>query len=84
MPSPNNLKAVERFKANRFSVVRPPDMAIFINGLPVATFDLADNTRLMDEADMDAHVAKPIDFPRLSALIPQLHGQRRDAVCKAG
>jgi len=50
-PSPNNLKAVERFEANRFSVTRQLrysrdetrlalDMAIFINGLPVATFEL--------------------------------------------
>lgn len=43
-----------------------------------------DETRLMDEAGMNAHVAKPIDFPRLFALILQLHGQRRDAVRKAG
>ena len=50
-PSPDNLKAVERFEANRFSVTRQLrysrdetrlalDMAIFINGLPVATFEL--------------------------------------------
>ncbi len=50
-PSPNNRKAVERFEANRFSVTRQLrysrdetqlslDMAIFINGLPVATFEL--------------------------------------------
>ncbi len=50
-PSPDNLKAVERFGTNRFSVTRQLhysrdetrlalDMAIFINGLPVATFEL--------------------------------------------
>jgi len=50
-PSPNNLKAVERFEANRFSVTRQLrysrdeiqlslDLATFINGLPVATFEL--------------------------------------------
>ena len=50
-PSPDNRKAVERFEANRFSVTRQLrysrdetqlslDMVIFINGLPVATFEL--------------------------------------------
>ncbi len=50
-PSPDNAKAVERYLANRFSVTRQLrysrdetqlalDMALFINGLPVATFEL--------------------------------------------
>lgn len=50
-PSPGNLKAEERFALNRFSVTRQPrysrddtaralDLALFINGLPVATFEL--------------------------------------------
>ena len=50
-PSPGNLKAVERFSLNRFSVTRQLrysrddtalalDLALFINGLPVATFEL--------------------------------------------
>mgnify|MGYP003662947103 CR=1 FL=1 len=50
-PSPGNLKAAERFALNRFSVTRQLrysrddtahslDMALFINGLPVATFEL--------------------------------------------
>jgi type I restriction enzyme R subunit len=50
-PSPGNLKAVERFALNRFSVTRQLrysrddtahalDMALFINGLPIATFEL--------------------------------------------
>ncbi|MEJ7594007.1 MAG: type I restriction endonuclease subunit R [Planctomycetaceae bacterium] len=50
-PSPGNTKAVERFAANRFSVTRQLrysrdetqralDLALFINGLPVATFEL--------------------------------------------
>jgi len=50
-PSPENLKAVARHAANRFSITRQLhysreqtkralDLAIFINGLPVATFEL--------------------------------------------
>ncbi len=50
-PSPGNPKAVERFAANRFSVTRQLrysgdetqlalDLCLFINGLPVATFEL--------------------------------------------
>ena len=51
MPSPGNLTATERFNANIFSVTRQLrysrdesmlslDLAIFINGLPIATFEL--------------------------------------------
>jgi type I restriction enzyme R subunit len=50
-PSPENLKAAERFALNRFSVTRQLqysrdetqlalDLALFINGLPIATFEL--------------------------------------------
>jgi type I restriction enzyme R subunit len=50
-PSPGNSKAAERFALNRFSVTRQLrysrddtahalDMALFINGLPIATFEL--------------------------------------------
>jgi len=50
-PSPGNLKAEERYAANRFSVTRQLrysrdetqlalDLGLFINGLPVATFEL--------------------------------------------
>jgi type I restriction enzyme R subunit len=50
-PSPGNAKATERFAANRFSVTRQLrysrddtanalDLALFINGLPIATFEL--------------------------------------------
>lgn len=50
-PSPDNAKAVARFKANRFSVTRQLrysrdktrlalDLCLFINGLPVITFEL--------------------------------------------
>ena len=50
-PSPGNAKAAERNAANRFSVTRQLrysrdetqralDLALFINGLPIATFEL--------------------------------------------
>ena len=50
-PSPGNFKAAERFGLNRFSVTRQLrysrddtahalDLALFINGLPIATFEL--------------------------------------------
>jgi type I restriction enzyme, R subunit len=50
-PSPGNAKAAERFARNRFSVTRQLrysrddtanalDLALFINGLPIATFEL--------------------------------------------
>lgn len=53
-PTPGNAKAAERFAANRFSITRQLrysrdetqlalDMCIFINGLPVATFELKNN-----------------------------------------
>ncbi len=53
-PTPGNLKAVELFRKNRFSVTRQLrysrdetanalDLALFINGLPVATFELKNN-----------------------------------------
>jgi type I restriction enzyme R subunit len=53
-PSPGNPKAQERFAANRFSVTRQLrysqtetalalDLALFVNGLPVSTFELKNN-----------------------------------------
>jgi type I restriction enzyme R subunit len=50
-PSPGNAAAVERYKTNRFSVTRQLrysrdetqlalDLGLFINGLPIATFEL--------------------------------------------
>lgn len=53
-PSPGNSKAAQRFAQNRFSVTRQLrysrdetqralDLALFINGLPVATFELKNN-----------------------------------------
>ena len=53
-PSPGNLKASERYAQNRFSVTRQLhysrdetklslDLCLFINGLPIATFELKNN-----------------------------------------
>ncbi|MHB8512432.1 MAG: type I restriction endonuclease subunit R [Actinomycetota bacterium] len=53
-PTPGNSKASERFEANRFSVTRQLrysrdetqlalDLGLFINGLPIATFELKNN-----------------------------------------
>ncbi|MGD0992141.1 MAG: type I restriction endonuclease subunit R [Gemmatimonadales bacterium] len=53
-PTPGNEKAIERFSGNRFSVTRQLrysrdetqralDLGLFINGLPVATFELKNN-----------------------------------------
>ncbi|RME67196.1 MAG: type I restriction endonuclease subunit R, partial [Verrucomicrobia bacterium] len=61
-PSPGNPKAGERFAANRFSVTRQLrysrdetqralDLALFINGLPVATFELKNSLTRQTVAD---------------------------------
>ena len=53
-PSAGNLPAIERYAANRFSVTRQLrysrdetqlalDLGLFINGLPIATFELKNN-----------------------------------------
>jgi type I restriction enzyme R subunit len=62
-PSPSNPKAIERFAANIFSVTRQLhysrdesqrslDLCLFINGLPVATFEL--KNRLTKQTVEDA------------------------------
>lgn len=61
-PSPGNVKAAELFTANIFSVTRQLrysrietalalDMAIFINGLPIATFELKNKLTKQTVAD---------------------------------
>lgn len=63
IPSPANIKAAERFAANIFSITRQLryskdetqlslDLALFINGLPVATFEL--KNRLTKQTVEDA------------------------------
>ncbi len=62
-PTPSNLRAVEQFEANIFSVTRQLrysrndtalslDMAVFINGLPIATFEL--KNKLTKQTVLDA------------------------------
>jgi type I restriction enzyme R subunit len=62
-PTPGNVKAAERFAANIFSVTRQLrysrnetalslDMAVFINGLPIATFEL--KNKLTKQTVLDA------------------------------
>ncbi|WP_233248371.1 type I restriction endonuclease [Desulfonatronum sp. SC1] len=62
-PTPGNVKAAERFAANVFSVTRQLrysrleislalDLAVFINGLPVATFEL--KNKLTKQTVLDA------------------------------
>lgn len=61
-PSPDNPKAVERFAQNRFSVTRQLrysldetrnalDLGLFINGLPIATFELKNSLTKQTVAD---------------------------------
>ena len=61
-PSPGNPKAAERFTANRFSVTRQLrysrdntqralDLALFVNGLPIATFELKNSLTKQTVAD---------------------------------
>ncbi|WP_437808716.1 type I restriction endonuclease subunit R [Sorangium sp. So ce1078] len=61
-PSPGNRKAEQRFACNRFSVTRQLaysrdetrralDLALFVNGLPVATFELKNSLTKQTVAD---------------------------------
>jgi type I restriction enzyme R subunit len=61
-PSPGNAKAAERFAANRFSVTRQLrysrdetqralDLGLFVNGLPIATFELKNSLTKQTVAD---------------------------------
>lgn len=61
-PSPGNVAATERYALNRFSVTRQLhysrdetqlalDLGIFINGLPIATFELKNNLTKQTVAD---------------------------------
>jgi type I restriction enzyme R subunit len=61
-PSPGNAAAVERYTQNRFSVTRQLrysrdetklalDLALFVNGLPVATFELKNSLTKQTVAD---------------------------------
>jgi type I restriction enzyme, R subunit len=82
-PSPGNAKAAGRFAANRFSVTRQLrysvtdtanalDLALFVNGLPVATFELKNSLTKQTVADArrDPGCVRPV--------LPDDDPQRRD------
>lgn len=71
-PSPENSKAVARHAANRFSVTRQLkysreetkralDLAIFINGLPVATFELKNSLTKQTAEDAEEQYKRDRD-----------------------
>jgi type I restriction enzyme R subunit len=71
-PSPGNEKATERYACNRFSVTRQLrysrdeaqralDMALFINGLPVATFELKNSLTKQTVSDAVAQYQRDRD-----------------------
>ena len=71
-PSPENLKAVARHAANRFSVTRQLhysqeqtkralDLALFINGLPVTTFELKNSLTKQTAEDAEEQYKRDRD-----------------------
>jgi type I restriction enzyme R subunit len=71
-PSPGNPKARERYDANRFSVSRQLrysrdetrlalDLCLFINGLPVATFELKNSLTKQTVADAEEQYKRDRD-----------------------
>jgi type I restriction enzyme, R subunit len=71
-PSPGNEKAAERYACNRFSAARQLrysrdetqralDMALFINGLPIATFELKNSLTKQTVADAVAQYQRDRD-----------------------
>lgn len=71
-PSPGNPVAVERYARNRFSVTRQLrysrdetqralDLALFINGLPVATFELKNSLTKQTAADAEEQYKRDRD-----------------------
>lgn len=71
-PSPGNKKAAERYACNRFGVTRQLrysrdetqralDMALFINGLPIATFELKNSLTKQTVADAVAQYQRDRD-----------------------
>jgi type I restriction enzyme R subunit len=71
-PSPGNDKAAERFACNRFSVTRQfayssdetrraLDLGLFINGLPIATFELKNSLTKQTAADAEEQYKRDRD-----------------------
>jgi type I restriction enzyme R subunit len=93
-PSPGNPKAVENYNLNRFSVIRQLrysrdetrlalDLVLFINGLPVATFELKNSLTKQTATDAVQQYMKDrdpretlIEFARRS---PFCRGRQRSA-----
>lgn len=71
-PSPENLKAVARYATNRFSITRQLkysreqtrralDLALFINGLPIATFELKNSLTKQTAEDAEEQYKRDRD-----------------------
>ena len=70
-PSPGNPAAAERFRQNRFSVTRQLryspssenalDLALFVNGLPIATFELKNSLTKQTAADAEEQYKRDRD-----------------------
>ena len=71
-PSPGNAKAIKQNEANRFSVTRQVrysrdetqralDLALFVNGLPIATFELKNNLTKQTAADAEEQYKRDRD-----------------------
>ncbi|MDC4204386.1 MAG: type I restriction endonuclease [Candidatus Manganitrophus sp.] len=71
-PSPGNKKAAQLFSANRFSVTRQLrysmdktrralDLCLFINGLPIATFELKNSLTKQTAADAEEQYKRERD-----------------------
>ena len=72
MPTPANVKAAAHFAANRFIVTRQLryskdqtrralDLCLFINGLPIATFELKNSLTKQNAADAEAQYKRDRD-----------------------
>jgi type I restriction enzyme R subunit len=79
-PSPENLKAVARHGANRFSITRQLhysseksgnalDLALFINGLPISTFELKNSLTKQTVEDAVEQYKRDRD-PRETLFLP--------------
>ena len=84
-PTPGNTKAEERYALNRFSVTRQLrysrdetklalDLALFINGLPVATFELKNSLTKQTVEDAVEQYKRDRDSERASFPVRALHG----------
>ena len=84
-PTPGNTKAEERYALNRFSVTRQLrysrdetklalDLALFINGLPIATFELKNSLTKQTVEDAVEQYKRDRDSKRAPFPVRALHG----------